>query len=339
MNNDVTATIRSSEAAGIQISDLTQNAAPRPKWRREWRDRLFLVACIAAAFVSLFTLAALLTSIFVTGWDYLSGDLLSNPPSRHPAKAGIKPAMFGTIWICTTCVIFALPIGWGTAILLEEFKPRNRMARMLQAFIQLNITNLAGVPSIVYGIVGLTAFVQMFGTFGNAMEPIWTLGTPEDWYYLQLPFGRGTLAGGLTLMLVILPIVIITAQEALRSVPGSLRQASLALGSTRWQMIRTTTLPAAMPGMMTGTILAMSRAIGEAAPILIIAGIVYVRFTPGSLMDDFTAMPLQIFDWAGRPQEEFHKVAAAGIVVLLAILFSFNAVAVFIRYKFQRPME
>lgn len=316
-----------------------QRAALRAAWRRALRDRLFHVAGIVAALLALAVLAILLASVIVTGWEHLSAHLLTNPPSRRPARAGIKPAMFGTIWICTVCAAFALPIGWGTAILLEEFRPHNRWIRKLQSFVELNITNLAGVPSIVYGIVGLTAFVQMFGAFGNAREPVWAFGAAEDWFYLQLPFGRGTLAGGLTLMLVILPIVIITAREALRAVPDSLRQGSLALGSTRWQMIRGTTLPAAIPGMMTGTILAMSRAIGEAAPILIIAGIVYVRFLPVTLMDDFTAMPLQIFDWAGRPQEEFRKVAAAGIVVLLALLFVFNAAAVFIRYRYQRPME
>lgn len=267
------------------------------------------------------------------------GHFATSPPSRRPAKAGIGPALAGTIWICTVCGLAALPLGVGTAIFLEEFKPKRRVARTLHSFIQLNISNLAGVPSIVYGIIGLTAFVQMFGLVGNLNAPTFTLGTRESWYYIQLPFGRGVLAGGLTLMLVILPIVIISAQEALRAVPGSLREGSLALGATRLQMIRRMTLPAAIPGIMTGAILAMSRAIGEAAPVLIICGIVFIRFTPQNVMDEFTALPLQIFDWAGRPQEAFHAVAASGIIILLLALLTFNAVAIVIRQKFQRPLQ
>ncbi|MBL1216026.1 MAG: ABC transporter permease subunit [Planctomycetes bacterium] len=158
----------------------------------------------------------------------------------------------------------------------------------------------------------------------------------KAFYYVQIPFGRGVLAGGLTLMLVVLPVLIVSAQEALRGVPSSLRQGSLALGATRWQTIYRMTLPAAIPGIMTGAILSISRAIGEAAPILIIAGIVFIRFTPHHLMDEFTAMPLQIFDWAGRPQEDFHDVAAAGILVLLGVLLTFNATAVLLRHKYQR---
>jgi phosphate transport system permease protein len=267
------------------------------------------------------------------------GQFVTSPPSRRPERAGIGPALLGTIWICLVCALVALPLGAGTAIFLEEYKPKHRLLRALRGFIQLNITNLAGVPSIVYGIIGLTAFVQMFGVFGNPNDPLITIGTREDWYHAQIPFGRGVLAGGLTLMLVILPIVIISAQEALRAVPGSYRHAALALGSTRWQMIRRMTLPAALPGIMTGSILAMSRAIGEAAPVLIICGIVFIRFTPHHLMDEFTAMPLQIYDWAGRPQEPFHAVAASGIIVLLAALLAFNAVAIVIRQKFQRNVR
>ncbi|MHC5113625.1 MAG: phosphate ABC transporter permease PstA [Planctomycetota bacterium] len=266
-------------------------------------------------------------------------DFVTAAPSRKPEKAGIGPALVGTIWICAVCAIFALPLGVGTAIFLEEYPPRNRFLRAIHGFVQLNITNLAGVPSIVYGIIGLTAFVQMFGVFGNLNAPMFTIGTPDDWYYVQFPFGRGVFAGGLTLMLVILPIVIISAQEALRAVPGSLREGSLALGATRWQMIRRMTLPSAIPGIMTGSILAMSRAIGEAAPVLIICGIVFIRFTPQHLMDEFTALPLQIYDWAGRPQEAFHAIAASGILILLATLLTFNAFAILVRQKFQRPLQ
>ncbi len=338
------------------------------------------------------------------------GQFLSSPPSRHADKAGIGPALWGTVWICLVCGIVALPLGVGTAVFLEEFRPKNLVIRKLRDFVQLNIANLAGVPSIVYGIIGLTAFVSMF-EFGNPNRPELTIGDtvydevqdlagsmlrfdrpsqasdqvalidgligieektgqevtisvfspdalPDDpalgdvaadaspqrrveksWYYVQLPFGRGVLAGGLTLMLVILPIVIISSQESLRAVPDSLRQGALAIGATRWQMISRMTLPAAIPGIMTGSILAMSRAIGEAAPILILAGVVFITFNPGHLMDDFTAMPLQIYNWAGKPQADFHNTAAAGIIILLVVLLSFNAVAIFIRQKFQKPLQ
>lgn len=299
------------------------------------KNRLFIGLCVAATGVSLLALLVLLGAMVYAGWSYLDPGFFTSFTSRHPDEAGIKAALWGTVWICTVCAAFALPLGIGTAIYLEEFAPRNR----LTWFIRLNISNLAGVPSIVYGIIGLTVFVEMFGLLGNPNDPILTLGDRGDWYYLQLPFGRGVLAGGLTLMLVILPIVIVSAQEALRAVPNSLREAALATGATKWQVVQRVTLPAAVPSIMTGSILAMSRAIGEAAPILVIAGIVFIRFTPIHLMDDFTVLPLQIFQWASLPQEEFHRVAAAGILVLLAVLLTFNAVAVFIRYRFQKPLS
>jgi phosphate transport system permease protein len=386
---------------------------PRSKLRRLLKNRLFVVVCIFSAASAVVVLVALLVSIVTRGAGHLDLAFVTSPPSRKPGEAGIHPAMWGTIWVCFTCALLAIPMGVGTAILLEEFKPTRVWAMRLHGFVQLNIANLAGVPSIVYGILGLTAFVQMFGAGGAGAAAFeigveWHdqfadaagnyLGVPatqdappllladgliaraedggrrvtlklvpeaeldgmmnrretldgvvtadtfvqrnrvERWYYMRLPLGRGVLTGGLTLMLVVLPIMIISAQESLRAVPASLRHGALALGATRWQVVRGITLPAAVPGIMTGAILAMSRAIGEAAPILVIAGIVYITFTPQNLMDDFTAMPLQIFDWASRPQSEFHDVAAAGIVVLLAILLTFNAVAVYIRQKFQRPL-
>lgn len=304
--------------------------------RRQMKDRLFVVFAAGAAALCVIALLTLLTTIGVQGYEFLDMDFLKTPPSRKPDKAGIYPALIGTVYICVCCAAAAIPLGVGTAVLLEEFKPRNVWLRKLHGFVQLNITNLAGVPSVVYGILGLTVFVSAFGVMGNPNDPAWTMGTPENWYYLQLPFGRSVIAGGLTLMLVVLPIVIIASQEALRAVPDSLRQGAFGLGATRWQMVSRTTLPAALPGIMTGSILAMSRAIGEAAPILIISGVVYIRFTPEHLMDDFTAMPLQIYDWAGRPQEAFHHVAASGIIVLLAVLLSFNAIAIFIRHRCQK---
>lgn len=315
------------------------NAVPRSQAARALRNSAFAWLCRITAVLAVAMLAVLIITVVREGVHHLDAKFLTDTPSRKPEKAGIGPAMWGSIWICAVCAFTALPIGIGTAILLEEYSPRGGIARRLHSFLQLNIANLAGVPSIVYGIIGLTVFVQMFDLFGNALRPMWSLGTPEDWYYLQIPFGRGVIAGGLTLMLVILPIVIVSSQEALRAVPQSLRQGSLALGATRWQTTRRMTLPAAIPGIMTGAILAISRAIGEAAPVLVIAGIVFIRFTPMHLMDDFTAMPLQIYDWAGRPQEEFHRVAATGIIVLLCVLLAFNATAVFIRQVFTKQLQ
>ena len=386
-----------------------QSAEPRSVAMRQSIDRNFVYFCIATASVSVAILAALLTAIFIQGLPNLSWRFLTSPPSPNTSEAGIYPALFGTIWVCSACALFTLPIGVGTAILLEEFKPTSRGTRLLHGFVQLNITNLAGVPSVVYGIIGLTAFVGMFGLLGSTSDPILEVGVryydqflsegnrvllvpvsgrnsedtpvrdgltalvaerrfnvnvigehdplPDDqrlravtlredaeagrisrksWYYMQLPFGRGVLAGALTLMLVVLPIVIVSSQEALRGVPDSLREAALGLGATRWQVVRGVTLPASIPGIMTGAILATSRAIGEAAPILIIAGIVYIASVPGHLMDDYSVMPLQVYNWAQRPQKEFHALAATGIIILLVILLSFNAVAVFVRYRLQK---
>ncbi|MCI0631532.1 MAG: phosphate ABC transporter permease PstA [Phycisphaerales bacterium] len=307
--------------------------------RRLLKDRLFVILCMIGASLSLLALAILLGSILIQGLGHLDLSFFKDVPSAKPAKAGIGPAMWGSIWVCAACALAALPLGVGTAIFLEEFKPKKPWVRRLHGFLQLNITNLAGVPSIVYGILGLTVFVQLFGIVGNTNDPGFTFGSPDNWYYFQLPLGRGVLAGGLTLALVVLPIVIIASQEALRAVPDSLREAALASGATRWQMIRQMTLPAAVPGIMTGSILAMSRAIGEAAPMLVIAGVVYITFTPQHLMDEFTVMPLQIYNWAGLPQTEFHEVAATGIIVLLAVLLTFNALAVFIRQRFQQPLQ
>jgi len=380
----------------------------RSAGRRALSNRIFTVVCWIVAAASIVLLAILLITIARQGWAHLNLGFLRNVPSRNPAEAGLGPAMWGSVWVCAVCGLVALPLGVGTAIFLEEYKPRSRVVRKLHAFVQLNIANLAGVPSIVYGIIGLTVFVQAFDLFGNANEPRFEIGSvwydqfidesgqylsvsidgrsappaelrdgmaatddfghpvairvvsrdestgetgqvlagsepfrfvEKSWYYLQLPFGRGVLAGGLTLMLVILPIVIISSQEALRAVPNSLRESALGMGATKWQMVWRMTLPAAVPGIMTGAILAMSRAIGEAAPILILAGIVFITFTPHHLMDDFTAMPLQVYDWASRPQDTFHEVAATGIIVLLAVLLTFNAAAVFIRQKFQKPLS
>lgn len=377
--------------------------------RARWHfNRIFAMISVLIALLSVMILAVLVVAIFWQGTGNLGLGFLSSGPSPDVREAGIRPALFGTIWVCMACAMFTLPIGVGTAILLEEFPPRNLLLRALHGFLQLNIANLAGVPSVVYGIIGLTAFVSMFQAFGSPHDPSFEIGVkyydqylsegdhvlfvpvagraapsllepgmpavdgrgqvievnviaatgplPRDtsmrnvtlredaeagrinfkkWYYFRVPFGRGVLAGSLTLMLVILPIVIIASQEALRAVPNSLREASLGMGATTWQSIWNVSLPVAVPGVMTGSILAMSRAIGEAAPILMIAGIIYIANPPGHLMDDFSVMPLQIYNWAQRPQVDFHALAASGILVLLAMLLFFNSLAVLIRYKLQ----
>jgi phosphate transport system permease protein len=239
----------------------------------------------------------------------------------------------GSIWVCTICALTALPVGVGTAIYLEEFAKRGRLTE----FIRINISNLSGVPSIVYGIIGLTAFSRFFGWRAGS-DPI-EFGNPDSLLYLRLPFGSSVLAGGLTLALVVLPIVIVASQEAIRAVPNSLRQGALALGSTRWQMVSRLTLPASLPMVMTGAILAMSRAIGEAAPILVLGAPLMVLETPANLMSEFTVLPMQIFNWAGRAKASFQEIAAAAIIVQLAVLMSFNAFAILVRQRLQTPLQ
>jgi phosphate transport system permease protein len=319
-------------------------------------NRGFLLVCLVATNFAVLLLAVLLISIaykglpwlfdfasikasFSEGGDGFAGfkhwfrwEFFTEFTSRKAKSAGIRAPLWGSVWVCAICALTALPVGVGTAIYLEEFAPRNRVTR----FIQTNIRNLAGVPSIVYGILGLTAFSRLFGVFGA--DEAWSIGDPESLFYLQLPFGQGVLAGGLTLMLVILPIIIIASQEAFRSIPNSLREASLALGSTKWQTVWNVTLPAAIPMIMTGSILAISRAIGEAAPLLVLGVPLFISNTPINMMSDFTILPMQIYNWASRPQEDFHGIAAAAIIVLLVVLLTFNAIAVFIRQKLHRSL-
>jgi len=304
-------------------------------------DRNFKYFCVFCAASSVGILAVLLGVIAFRGYHHLSFDFLNSFPSRHAEKSGVKAAIFGSLFVLMVCTCSALPIGIGTAIFLEEFRPRRSVLKKFHAFIELNIRNLAGVPSIVYGIIGLTVFAQFFNVFTNIgpNDYFFSIGDPESFFFFGFPFKRGALAGGLTLMLVILPVVIISSQEALRAIPNSLREGVLAQGATRWQMVWKMTLPNAVPGIMTGAILAMSRAIGEAAPVLVIAGIVYVNYTPNNVFDDFTVLPLQIYNWASRPQAAFHEVAASGIIVLLGILLVFNLTAVLIRQKFQKPLQ
>jgi len=301
--------------------------------KRRRADRTFKWVCAFVTFLSVAILFVLIGAVLTEGVKHLDWDFLSTAPSRHAEKAGFKIAMIGSVWLMALTALFSLPLGVGTAVFLEEYSSRNKLTR----FIQLNIANLAGVPSIVYGMVALTAFGRFWGLM-SSQDPV-EIGEEFSFWFLRLPFGNAVLTGALALTLVVLPVVIIASQEALRAVPKTLRQSSRALGATRWQTTSKVVLPAALPGIMTGAILSMSRAIGEAAPLLAVGASLFMMFTPENLMSTYTAMPLQIFNWAGRPQQEFHEVAASGIIVLLGILLTFNAAAVLIRAKFQKPLQ
>lgn len=267
----------------------------------------FLILCLLATGLAIAALAVLLVDVTRHGIGRVSWEFINSFPSRKPEEAGIKAALWGTIWMMTLTAAFAIPVGVGAAIYLEEYAPRNWLTRVIQT----NIANLAGVPSIVYGILGLTLFVR------------------------AMSLERSVLAGSLTMALLVLPIIIIASQEALRAVPRSIREAAYALGATRWQVVFHQVLPAALPGILTGIILALSRAIGETAPLIMIGALLFVPFTPSGPMDRFTVLPIQIFNWASRPQEEFQENAAAAIIVLLAVLLTMNALAIILRNRFQ----
>ena len=279
---------------------------------RTWRDRIFFVGFLLAIVVGVAGLAALLIDVLIDGLGFLNWKFLTNYASRKPLESGILAPMAGTVWVVGLTAIFTVPVGIGTAIYLEEFARKNRLTRL----IELNISNLAGVPSVIYGLLGLAVFVQFL--FNGS---------------------RNLTAGALTMTLLILPIVIIASQEAIKAVPSSYRDAAYAMGATRWQVVKTVVMPQAVPGMMSGIILALSRAVGESAPILIISSLVWVTFVPTSPDSKFTVLPLQIFTWVSQPQEDFRSIAAAGIIVLLLILLGMNAVAIWIRNKYQVRSE
>ena len=279
---------------------------------RTWRDRIFFVGFLLAILIGVAGLAALLIDVLIDGLGFLNWKFLTNYASRKPLESGILAPMAGTVWVVGLTAIFTVPVGIGTAIYLEEFARKNRLTRL----IELNISNLAGVPSVIYGLLGLAVFVQFL--FNGS---------------------RNLPAGALTMTLLILPIVIIASQEAIKAVPSSYRDAAYAMGATRWQVVKTVVMPQAVPGMMSGIILALSRAVGESAPILIISSLVWVTFVPTSPDSKFTVLPLQIFTWVSQPQEDFRSIAAAGIIVLLLILLGMNAVAIWIRNKYQVRSE
>ncbi len=269
--------------------------------------RLLLQASIG---LSILVLATLMVDVLRDGLPELSMDFLTSPASINPAKAGIEPAILGTLWLIAVAIVVIVPLGVASAIYLEEYADPDKWYNRL---IEVNIQNLAAVPSIVYGILGLAFLVR--GPFA---------------------LGATILAGGLTLGLLVLPVVIIAAREAIRAVPQAIRQGALALGATKWQTIARQVLPASVPGIATGVILALSRAIGETAPLIVVGAAVYVTSNPGGLDDKFTALPIQIFEWISRPQEQFQLLAAAGIIVLLVILMVLNSVAIALRNRYQQ---
>lgn len=278
---------------------------------RVLRDRIFVVGFALAVVVGILGLAALLFDVLIDGLPFLNINFLSSYASRKAENSGILAPLAGTIWIVGMTAILTIPIGVGTAIYLEEFASKNRFNRL----IELNIANLAGVPSVIYGLLGLAVFVQFL--FNGS---------------------RNVTAGALTMTLLILPIVVIASQEAIKAVPSSYRDAAYAMGANRWQVVKAVVLPQALPGMMSGIILALSRAIGESAPILIISSLVWVTFIPTSPDSKFTVLPLQIFTWISQPQHSFRGIAAAAIIVLLIVLLSMNGIAIWIRSKYQsRP--
>jgi phosphate transport system permease protein len=286
---------------------VTPEEQRRLRRRHRWGD-LYRWASLAAASVGVLTLVVLLADVIADGAGRLTPEFLSSFPSRRPEAAGIKAALWGSLWMIGLTALMAFPLGVGAAIYLEEYASANWVNRL----IEVNIANLAGVPSIVYGLLGLELFVR------------------------ALAFGRSLLAGAATMALLVLPIVIIAAREAIRAVPPSIREASYALGATRWQTTRHHVLPSAMAGILTGTILALSRAIGETAPLIMIGALTFIAFVPEDVLDPFTALPIQIFNWVSRPQPGFHANAAAGILVLLVVLLAMNATAIVLRNRFAR---
>ena len=278
--------------------------------RRLHRKRVGLALAgvlFLATIFGIVVLVTLLVDVVVTSVPWLDGQFIASLPSRNPGEAGIQSALIGSLWLMGLTALISVPLGVASALYLEEYARDGWFLRL----IQVNIANLAGVPSVVYGILGLALFVR-FAALSNSL-----------------------LAGALTLSLLILPIIIISIQEALRSIPSGIRESAYALGATRWQVIYSHVLPMAAPGIMTGVILALSRAIGETAPLILVGALTFVPFVPQGALDQFTALPIQIFNWTARPQDEFRGLAAAAIVVLMILLFTMNLTAILLRNYFE----
>ncbi len=278
---------------------------------RKRKEKIFKIACFGLTFLSVIILIVLLYHIGQAGSKYLSFKFLDSWPSRFPHKAGIKAGIWGTLWLISLTALISVPIGIFSALFLEEYKIPGKLGK----FVEINVANLAGVPSIVYGLLGLTIFVRFLG------------------------LDRSLLSGALTLSLLILPVIIVSSREAIKSVPDAIRFGAYALGASRYQVVFWHVLPIALPGILTGVILALSRAIGETAPLIIVGALTYISYTPESIMDEFTVLPLQIYNWASRPQEEFHYLAAGGIIVLLGVMLSMNFIAVVIRQKASKKVK
>jgi phosphate transport system permease protein len=279
--------------------------------RRKLTGTLFYGVCMATIGILLIALLALLVDVLTKGLPWLDLQFLTSPPSSRPARAGILPALVGSLEIGVLVGLMTFPTGVAAAIYLQEYASDSRLNRLLQT----NIGNLAGVPSIIYGILGLGLFVRL------------------------LELGPTVLAGALTLTLLILPVVIIASIEALKAVPQAQREGAYALGASRWQMVRRSVLPAAAPGIMTGIILAMARAIGEAAPLIVIGAFTFVTFLPNPISGQYTVLPIQIFGWAGRPQADFQGISAAAIIVILGLMLALNALALIVRARLSRHIQ
>ncbi|MET3575911.1 phosphate ABC transporter permease PstA [Bhargavaea ullalensis] len=274
---------------------------------RKAADRLFRMLFLTSTLLVLMVLGVLFYRILSQGLGNLTPAFFENFASRMPEKAGIRAALTGSLWLMAVVAPVSMILGVGTAVYLEEYAKKNR----LNDWVRMNISNLAGVPSVVFGLLGLTVFAR------------------------ALALGNSILAAGLTMSLLILPVIIVASQEAIRAVPRDLREASFGMGATKWQTIVRVVLPGAVPGILTGSILALSRAIGETAPLIVLGVPVIIQFLPAGVLDTFTALPMQIYDWAKRPQAAFQEVASAGIIVLLILLLAMNSAAVLIRNKFR----
>ena len=276
--------------------------------QRKLKELLFIWTCRVATWMAVAILFTLLFHVVREGIEWLDFQFLDSFPSRNPAQAGIKSALWGSVWLIGLTAMISIPLSLGSALYLEEYAPQNRWTRI----VEINLANLAGMPSILYGLLGLAVFVRYF----DLQSSLWS--------------------GSLTLSLLVLPVVVIAAKGAIRSVPLSIREGAYALGARRWQVVFYQVLPSALPGIMTGIILALSRAMGETAPLIMVGALSYIAFLPEGPSDPFTALPVQIYNWAARPQDDFHGLAAGGIIVLLILLLTLNAGAVFIRNKLQK---
>jgi phosphate transport system permease protein len=287
-------------------------AAPlgRTPVRKRVEEHLFRALLLVSLAAGIAGLVWLIVSILQDGWPRLDSRLWENYPSARPERAGARSALWGSIWVVGFAALMTVPVGIGAAVYLEEFAPKDKWYTRL---IEVNIQNLAAVPSIIYGILGLAFIVRG-----------------------PLSLGRVVLTGSIILALLVLPMVVIASREAIRAVPSSIRDGSLAVGATEWQTVSRQVLPAAVPGIATGVILALSRAIGEAAPLLLVGALTFVQFSPDGLDSAFAVLPVQIFQWIGRPQEQFTQLAAASIVLLLALLLGMNAIAIWLRHRFQK---